>query len=494
MVKQVPKIEIHDEQARIVKGWGTVDIFDKANERLPIEEFKRIMPIIMKRGGIVMNCHTNQPAGKILNYQFLMKDTPDGPKEGVYLETEVYKDFGSDDEVWKAIKKGEIEGFSFGGKSNLEDVDFSEGVSKKTLKGLEGFEFSYVPTGCNQEATIEEINFIAKQDVSKEDGETSLESEHYHLYRIDEQGNGATLGTLPREVEDHKHEIKAGVVQTENGHEHRLVRKLVDKEEVKKPFAGFEDFDACVRANQDKDDPAAFCGFLQARVEKIEQEYDDEEKNKRQKTNHTDDKTLSKSVSTLKEFTKKCESFIKNNDVTKDMAEEEEKESDTKKVEEAPQAADSEAPTEDPMARVEAKLDKLIEVITNSQKVEEPEEEKPEEEPKEKPEEEEEVEKEGDGEKVKLPETEGEEISQSPPAEGEETDEAGANFLEKEGIEKIKADVKADIMKELKIVKNPKADTPRAGIKTNEIQKADTPDKPKNWVEANKLIKKMGLN
>ena len=85
MPKQVPSIEIHDESARIVKGWGTVDVFDKANERLPIEEFKRIMPIIMKRGGIIMNRHTNQTAGKILNYEFKMKETPEGQKEGVYL-------------------------------------------------------------------------------------------------------------------------------------------------------------------------------------------------------------------------------------------------------------------------------------------------------------------------------------------------------------------------------------------------------------------------
>ena len=32
---------------------------------------------------------------------------------------------------------------------------------------------------------------------------------------------------------------------------------------VSKPFAGFEDFDACVRENQDKEDPDAFCAWLQ---------------------------------------------------------------------------------------------------------------------------------------------------------------------------------------------------------------------------------------
>ncbi|QZE10443.1 hypothetical protein SEA_SCOOBYDOOBYDOO_97 [Mycobacterium phage ScoobyDoobyDoo] len=33
------------------------------------------------------------------------------------------------------------------------------------------------------------------------------------------------------------------------------------------PFAGYEDFDACVRANQDKDDPEAYCGKIKHQVE-----------------------------------------------------------------------------------------------------------------------------------------------------------------------------------------------------------------------------------
>ncbi len=34
------------------------------------------------------------------------------------------------------------------------------------------------------------------------------------------------------------------------------------------PFAGYEDFAACVAANQDKDNPEAYCGAIQAKVEK----------------------------------------------------------------------------------------------------------------------------------------------------------------------------------------------------------------------------------
>ena len=34
------------------------------------------------------------------------------------------------------------------------------------------------------------------------------------------------------------------------------------------PFAGYEDFDACVAANSDKADPKAYCGTLQSEAEK----------------------------------------------------------------------------------------------------------------------------------------------------------------------------------------------------------------------------------
>jgi hypothetical protein len=511
MPTQVPKIEIHDENARIVKGFGTVDVFDNANERLPIDEFKRIMPVIMKRGGLIMNRHTNQSVAKILNYEFKMKDTPVGPREGVYLTTEVFKDFGSDDQVWADIKKGEVEGFSFGGKNNREELDFSKGLTQKVLKELEGFEFSYVPKGCNKEATIEEVNFIAKEDkpIKKEDGETSTDSDHYHLYRIDESGDGKTLGTLPRETEEHTHLIESGIVVLENGHSHELIRMLVNK--VKKGFAGFKDFDACVSANQDKDDPKAFCGFLQARVEKIEKEYESDEKKKIEntsdstKTEHkesdTDDKIEKESQSkddlTLLNRDNKDETYIKKNILNKNMAEEETKkpedEKKVEKVEEAPMAADS-VPTEDPMAVLSSKMDKIIELLSVN-KVEEPVEvvkekevEKEEDEEKDK-DKDKDVEKEGDGEEVKLPESEGDEVSQDKPAEGAVSDKPEANFLEKEGIEKIKEDMKADIMKELI---NKKADTPRAGIKTNEIKKTEIAA-PKTSIEANKMIKAAGL-
>lgn len=44
------------------------------------------------------------------------------------------------------------------------------------------------------------------------------------------------------------------------------------------PFAGYKDFEDCVNKNQDKDDPEAFCAWLERRTEgKINMEIEEVE-------------------------------------------------------------------------------------------------------------------------------------------------------------------------------------------------------------------------
>lgn len=40
------------------------------------------------------------------------------------------------------------------------------------------------------------------------------------------------------------------------------------------PFAGYQDFAACVADNKDKSDPQAYCGALQAQAEKLAKQYE----------------------------------------------------------------------------------------------------------------------------------------------------------------------------------------------------------------------------
>lgn len=39
------------------------------------------------------------------------------------------------------------------------------------------------------------------------------------------------------------------------------------------PFAGYRDFDDCVRRNQDKDDPEAYCAFIERQVLQADEDF-----------------------------------------------------------------------------------------------------------------------------------------------------------------------------------------------------------------------------
>jgi len=163
---------VTDEKQRIFQAWGSVEVRDKAGEMLPMEEFKKIMPIIMKRGGSLMDTHSNRKIGQILNYEF--KEHPELHKEGVFLTCMVYNDYPTDDLVWDGIKQGQYTGLSFGGMRSKFDYKFEPGQEPtKILRGLEGYEFSVVEKPCNQPALMANVNMLAKSDTMETQTEKS---------------------------------------------------------------------------------------------------------------------------------------------------------------------------------------------------------------------------------------------------------------------------------------------------------------------------------
>ena len=435
---QMDQMEILDTNARMFKSWGSVEVRDRENDLLPMNEFRKIMPVIMKRGGILMDRHSNRQVGKILNFEFKEKETPEGIREGVMITGEIFKDYEHDDMVWQGIKDGVYKGLSFGGRNKIKDVRFDKSGLTNILQKLEGFEFSLVPAMGNQESTMEEVNFLAKSGVK----------------------NATELS----------------------------------KEYIQKPFAGFSDFDDCVKQNQDKRDPAAFCAFLKDRVEKIEKQYYEDEYKKKSLT----EKNLS-----LLQSNDKSEKYIKEKDLNKSMEADE-----IKKFGEMTEKNSSDI----------VKINKTLSEISESLKVlkqekEEEEEEKEkkkiaheEDEEKEKkkaehkddedkekkkqnndedkdkkPEEELEKANGAEGErKVKLPEVPAEETGEGEPAQGAEDDKV--DFVEKSEFEVVK--------KQLADLTNKAAQTPRPATGLINKLEEDAP-KPKNQKDIAKLIMKM---
>jgi len=160
------KMEIEDEDERLVGGWVSLEVVDKQGDIIPVDELERAMLKLMDRGGFIFYGHQNKPVGKVLKWE--VREHPDLNVKGVYVIAKIFKDYKLDDEVWKMIKEGKLKGFSVGGRSNKMDyakVKGNGGKSVRVLKDVELNEISLVSSPANPYALIEEVNYFAKGDI-----------------------------------------------------------------------------------------------------------------------------------------------------------------------------------------------------------------------------------------------------------------------------------------------------------------------------------------
>ena len=106
-----------NESERLFSCWGSVQMKDKQSDLIPISEFMKVMPVMMKRGGVIMDSHTNRHVGRLVNYEFKEKKG----KPAILLTGQVYKDYPYDDIVWSKVKSGEYGGMSFGGQNQASN-------------------------------------------------------------------------------------------------------------------------------------------------------------------------------------------------------------------------------------------------------------------------------------------------------------------------------------------------------------------------------------
>ncbi|RLF66129.1 MAG: hypothetical protein DRN30_02735 [Thermoplasmata archaeon] len=332
-------MEILNEDERIITAWASVECIDKDGEIIPMSELKKIMPILMDRGGFVMYKHTNKPIGKILNYEF--KEHPETGKEGLFLTIKVFDDYDFDDKVWNEIKTGKLKGISFGGIAKKQSwKDLGNGNGARILEDIEGFEFSIVEEPANPYALIEEVNIVAKSnEILKvdsryltEDGRFkemtcpddpskksrfcgcvrammnegySLESAKricgYIRYYVKKDFDEITKSELNEILEQINKEtvdsdeiisriyskIARGEELTEE--ERKIlaaylagVKDEKKGKEIQKPFAGFKDFDDCVRTmmeeqGYDEETARKVCGKIYWQTEGKKKQYSEED-------------------------------------------------------------------------------------------------------------------------------------------------------------------------------------------------------------------------
>lgn len=141
-------------------AYGSVELYDRHNQLIPITEFYKSMDDYMSTSRILLDSHTNKPVGNVLNWT---KAEYQG-KPAIKLTGEIWKGNRSSDKVWKEIKEGQREGISVGGSAeSIEKDDMGE-----VLRGVQIDEFSIVKRCGNQGAVFETISMAKSEEIVKQ--------------------------------------------------------------------------------------------------------------------------------------------------------------------------------------------------------------------------------------------------------------------------------------------------------------------------------------
>lgn len=479
--KQFNPLEIYNDKDRLVRGWGSVDIRDKQGQRLPMDEFKKFMPIYMRRGGFIIDKHTNKVVAKCLNYEFGINPKTD--EEGVKLMVSVFDDYLYDDIVWDKIKKQEYKGFSFGGTNKFKDVIFEKGMDPEVLlRGIDGFEFSFVDGPSNEPSVLEEINYIAKSDDIKNDivKEEIVKAGFEELIK---QDNAWAICTAQVGREDkEKFERCVLEVKSKIGKSDDKIAKIEKVQEIHNTLKDINKMSISLKCMLNTQNKTLYNlgksmqidkSFINNKAHGI-MKMEDNKKIGEEQTLSLEG--LAQEVAQIKEAMAKLIEMVESRmaapepvaetGVLKDAHEDDDKEKDVDKSE---------------VKKEEHKDEDKDKDVDKSQVKKD------------------DVEKAGaEGTPVTLPKTPTEEIMEDPPAQGAETDEV--KFVEKaveKGIEKGMEEVKKsmniqleDIRKSLGVTK---VSTPRAGMAGEELGdiKKSAFKQPANFKEANQMAREI---
>lgn len=179
-------------------------------------------------------------------------------KKGIFIEAKVSEAAEKLHGVHSLIKDGALKSFSVG--FYVKDGKHDKAKDTFVISDVELLEISVVSVPANQESlfsvkkgfeSTEEYESFKKQfEVEEEDESSSstpmqpdltiglttaeADSNHYHVFKVDSEGNGETIFTSIGD--DHVHQVMNGQVQMAEDHTHRLTEQTIggedDSEEV----------------------------------------------------------------------------------------------------------------------------------------------------------------------------------------------------------------------------------------------------------------------
>ncbi len=92
------------KESREFTSWGSVEVVDSQGDKIPMEDLKQKMPIVMRRGGVIMYGHSNRHVGRLTKYNFQNKDVDGEAVPGILLDGQIFNDYKIDDMAWEAIQ------------------------------------------------------------------------------------------------------------------------------------------------------------------------------------------------------------------------------------------------------------------------------------------------------------------------------------------------------------------------------------------------------
>ena len=150
------------KNARHFAGWATAEIVDKQGDKIEIGAFKSTMQKFMKLGATIIDKHSNRKVGSYIDYEFRNKDS----NAALWMEGVIYKGHRIHDETWDKIKSGEYPALSIGADPLESKKECDAKTCWNAIKAIDLFEISVVDAPANPEATIEEVNTVAKSDIT----------------------------------------------------------------------------------------------------------------------------------------------------------------------------------------------------------------------------------------------------------------------------------------------------------------------------------------
>lgn len=197
------KEKIEKAKDRLFIGWDTVEIRDREDEKIPIDEYliRKYEVYVKERNGSISDTHTSKIIGQTLDYK-PMKHPKTG-KMAILTLNKIFNNYKIDDKVWKELQSGERIGLSVAGESHKQENKLE---ANKPIKELQ------------------EMDVLEKASISPDSNPCNPEA------------------------------LNIGVSQ------------IAKSEEINKPFGTYRDFADCVQDNLGKENPEAFCAWYEHKI------------------------------------------------------------------------------------------------------------------------------------------------------------------------------------------------------------------------------------